>query len=119
MSQVAMSAPQGRVSDTPNIGKNLFWDDVRIGLNILLLGALTSATAVSVFAAASRFMKLGTLALVAIFYVISPQVSAFLARGGSAGPVEQLRDLGFDPARAGAWQAGLDELARLMDELAR
>jgi O-antigen/teichoic acid export membrane protein len=50
-------------------------------INILLLGALFSAPGVTAFAAASRFMKLGTLALVAIFYTIAPQISGLLAKG--------------------------------------
>jgi O-antigen/teichoic acid export membrane protein len=51
--------------------------------SILLLGALAAAGAggVGVFAAATRFMRFGTLARIAIFYVISPQISALLARG--------------------------------------
>jgi O-antigen/teichoic acid export membrane protein len=52
-------------------------------ISVLLLGALATigAGAVGVFAAATRFMKFGTLARIAIFFVISPQISAFLARG--------------------------------------
>jgi O-antigen/teichoic acid export membrane protein len=48
-------------------------------INTLLLGALYTASGVTAFAAASRFMKLGTLALVAIFYTIAPQISGLLA----------------------------------------
>ncbi len=47
MSQLQVAAQGGATSNTPNIGKNLFWDDVRIGLNLmpwgvglLLLGAV-------------------------------------------------------------------------------
>ncbi len=48
-------------------------------INTLLLGALYLPVGVTAFAAASRFMKLGTLALVAIFYTIAPQISGLLA----------------------------------------
>ncbi len=49
-------------------------------INILLLGALSTTAGVAVFGAAYRFMKFGTLALQAVFFVISPQISGFLAR---------------------------------------
>lgn len=56
---------------------------LQANVSTLLLGALAvvGAGAVGIFAAASRFMKFGSLARVAIFYVISPQISALLASG--------------------------------------
>lgn len=38
----------------------------------------------------------------------------FLARGGSAGPVEQLQELGFDPTLESEWQSAVGEMRRLL-----
>jgi O-antigen/teichoic acid export membrane protein len=50
-------------------------------LDVLLLGALVSVHEAGIYAAAGRFLLAGTLALSAIVVVISPQISALLARG--------------------------------------
>ena len=67
----AFAGPRGFASIFATFSSNV---------NTLLLGALYTASGVTAFAAASRFMKLGTLALVAIFYTIAPQISDLLAR---------------------------------------
>lgn len=46
--------------------------------------------------------------------LFAARFGVFLRGGGSAGPVEQLRELGVDPLRDDAWQAGLDELERMV-----
>jgi O-antigen/teichoic acid export membrane protein len=53
-------------------------------LDVLLLGALVSVREAGIYAAAGRFLLAGTLALSAIVVVISPQISALLARGDRA-----------------------------------
>jgi O-antigen/teichoic acid export membrane protein len=50
-------------------------------VDVLLVGALASATAAGIYAAASRLALLGALFLRALILVLGPQVSAFLARG--------------------------------------
>src|SRR5437763_14035564 len=40
MSQPETMSPSRGAGATPNLGKNLFWDDVRIGLNLLVYGVV-------------------------------------------------------------------------------
>ncbi len=70
----AFAGPRGVASIFATLQSNV---------SVLLVGALAAAGAgaVAVFAAASRFMRFGSLARIAIFFVISPQISALLARG--------------------------------------
>jgi O-antigen/teichoic acid export membrane protein len=49
-------------------------------IDVLLVGALASARAAGIYAAASRLALLGALFLRALILVLGPQVSAFLAR---------------------------------------
>jgi O-antigen/teichoic acid export membrane protein len=48
--------------------------------DIILVGALASARAAGIYAAASRFAMMGTLVLRALIVVIGPQISSLLAR---------------------------------------
>lgn len=50
-------------------------------LDTLLLGALKGATQAGIYTAASRYMLAGSFALQAVILVISPQISASLAKG--------------------------------------
>lgn len=40
MSQLGVSASAGGMASAPHIGKNLYWDDVRIGLQVLMYGVM-------------------------------------------------------------------------------
>src|SRR5437763_8417930 len=40
MAQIQMAAQGSETAATPNLGKNLFWDDVRIGLTLLPCGVV-------------------------------------------------------------------------------
>ena len=50
-------------------------------LDILLVGALRTAKEAGIYAAASRYPGVGTVALQGLALAIAPQISAFLARG--------------------------------------
>ncbi len=54
-------------------------------LDVLLVGALASAAAAGVYAAAGRYIAVGSFALQAVILVIGPQVSVLLARGDTGG----------------------------------
>jgi O-antigen/teichoic acid export membrane protein len=60
----------------------IFWVD------ILLLGALRSTPESGVYAAAARFVGVGTFALQGVAIAIAPQLSALLARDARAGAQE-------------------------------
>lgn len=65
-------APRGLASF---LQVSVFW------MSILLVGALRSSEEAGVYAAASRFLGVGTLALQAFGLALAPQVSALLTRG--------------------------------------
>ena len=50
-------------------------------LDVLLVGALSSTSEAGIYAAAARFVGVGTFALQAIGVAVAPQVSGLLARG--------------------------------------
>lgn len=52
-------------------------------LDVLLVGALASSTEAGVYAAATRYLLMGTMAGQALSTAIQPQVSALLARGAN------------------------------------
>jgi O-antigen/teichoic acid export membrane protein len=66
------SAPRGLASF---LQVGVFW------LSILLVGALRASREAGIYAAASRFVGVGTLALQAFGLALAPQVSALLTRG--------------------------------------
>jgi O-antigen/teichoic acid export membrane protein len=52
-------------------------------LDVLLVGALASSTEAGIYAAATRYLLMGTMAGQALTTAIQPQVSALLARGAN------------------------------------